>query len=142
MSVFLGILTNIAKWIKRNPCERLVEYTGQEITVTGLSAGSGSFKIDLGGFSNKIKEINAVPQVMMALDTNQYLLCRQASDSDCPSTLREECLRIRLMHILGFSQLQAILSIPKPDRNLRTEITRWIRYMNVLVQDCALWTII
>jgi hypothetical protein len=70
---------DIVKKLKGNKCAQLVKYTGQEYTISGANVGVGSFKIDIGSFANKIKEINAVPPVMMALDNNQYLLCQQAS---------------------------------------------------------------
>lgn len=81
--------------------------------------GLANFKLDVGSFSNKIKEVNQVPEIMKALDNNQYLLCRQISALDAHEheSLREDCIRIRLMHIMAFTQLQALLSIPKRIRN-------------------------
>jgi hypothetical protein len=52
---------DLAKKIKGNRCEKLVKYTGQEYVISGANFGVGSFKIDIGSFQNKIKEINAVP---------------------------------------------------------------------------------
>jgi len=60
---------------KGNRCEKLVKYTGQEYVISGANVGVGSFKIDIGSFQNKIKEIKTVPQITIALDTSQYLLC-------------------------------------------------------------------
>lgn len=125
-------LLDIAKKIKGNCCEHLVKYTGQELTVTGASLGIGNFKIDIGGISNKIKEINAVPPVMMAIDNNQYLLCRQASELNDNPSFKELCLRIRLMHIMAFTQLQALLSIPTPSEELSMQILEWTKQMNKL----------
>jgi len=133
----MGILSEIAKKLKGDCCERLVEYIGQQVTVTGVNAGVANFKIDIGGFSNKIKEINQVPETMKALDNNQYLLCRQISalNGREDESLKEDCIRIRLMNIMAFTQLQALLSVPKPNRELRAEIVAWIRQMNTLAQQ-------
>ncbi len=128
-------LSDIAKKIKGNCCERLVKYTGQELTITGANIGLGNFKIDIGNFSNKIKEINAVPPVMMAMDNNQYLLCRQASELNENSSLKELCLRIRLMHIMAFTQLQALLSIPMPSEELSGQILEWTKQMSKLTMQ-------
>jgi hypothetical protein len=128
-------LPDIAKKIKGNCCERLVKYTGQELTITGANIGLGTFKIDIGSFSNKIKEINAVPPVMMAMDNNQYLLCRQASELSDNSALKEQCLRIRLMHIMAFTQLQALLSIPAPSEELSKQILEWTKQMTKLTMQ-------
>lgn len=130
----LGVL-ELAKKLKGNCCERLVKYTGQELTITGTNIGIGNFKVDIGGLSNKIKEITVVPQIMIALDNYQYLLCRQASELSGNTSFRENCLRIRLMHILAFTQLHAILSIPKPSKELRKQIVEWTRQMNELTMQ-------
>jgi len=125
----------IAKKIKGNGCTRLVKYTGEEYTISGANVGLGSFKIDIGSFQNKIKEINAVPQIMMALDTNQYLLCQQATQLKDNPQLKDLCLRIRMMHIMAFSQLQALLSIPTPSEELGKQILEWTNQMNKLTSQ-------
>jgi len=125
----------IAKKIKGNRCEKLVKYTGQEYVISGANVGVGSFKIDIGSFQNKIKEINAVPKIMMTLDTNQYLLCQQAADLKDNPKLKDLCLRIRLMHIMAFSQLQALLSIPTPNEELGKQILEWTNQMNKLTSQ-------
>lgn len=126
---------DLAKKIKGNRCEKLVKYTGQEYVISGANVGVGSFKIDIGSFQNKIKEINAVPKIMMALDTNQYLLCQQAADLKDNPKLKDLCLRIRLMHIMAFSQLQALLSIPTPNEELGKQILEWTIQMNKLTSQ-------
>jgi hypothetical protein len=126
---------DLAKKIKGNRCEKLVKYTGQEYVISGANFGVGSFKIDIGSFQNKIKEINAVPQIMMTLDTNQYLLCQQAADLKDNPKLKDLCLRIRLMHIMAFSQLQALLSIPAPNEELGKQILEWTIQMNKLTSQ-------
>jgi len=131
----MASIFDIAKKLKGNCCERLVKYTGQELTITGANIGLGNFKIDVGNFSNKIKEINTVPPIMMAMDNNQYLLCRQASELDANSSLKELCLRIRLMHIMSFTQLQALLSIPTPSEELSGQILEWTRQMTKLTMQ-------
>ncbi len=128
-------LSDVAKKLKGNCCERLVKYTGQELTITGANIGIGNFKVDIGNFSNKIKEINSVPPIMMAMDNNQYLLCRQASELDKESPLKEMCLRIRLMHIMSFTQLQALLSIPLQSEELSKQILEWTKQMTKLTMQ-------
>ena len=41
---------------------------------------SGGLKMNVGTFSNKVKEIAKVPEVAVALDDSQYLLCIAISD--------------------------------------------------------------
>jgi hypothetical protein len=122
----------LAKKLKGNCCEKLVKYTGQEYVISGANVGLGSFKLDIGSFQNKIKEINAVPPIMMAMDNNQYLLCQQASELKDNPELKDLCLRIRLMHIMAFTQLQALLSIPTPSEELGKQILGWTIQMNKL----------
>jgi hypothetical protein len=126
---------DLARKIKGNCCEKLVKYTGQEYVISGANVGVGSFKIDIGSLQNKIKEINAVPPIMMALDTNQYLLCQQAADLKGNPQLKDLCQRIRLMHIMAFSQLQALLSIPTPNEDQGKQILEWTIQMNKLTSQ-------
>jgi hypothetical protein len=126
---------DLAKKIKGNCCEKLVKYTGQEYVISGANVGVGSFKIDIGSLQNKIKEINTVPPIMMALDTNQYLLCQQATDLKGNPQLKDLCQRIRLMHIMAFSQLQALLSIPTPNEEQGKQILEWTIQMNKLTSQ-------
>ena len=128
-------VVDIAKKLKGNKCAQLVKYTGQEYTISGTNVGVGSFKIDIGSFGNKIKEINAIPPIMMALDNNQYLLCQQASQLNDNPQLKDMCLRIRLMHIMAFTQLQALLSIPIPNEELGKQILEWTVQMNKLTSQ-------
>ncbi len=125
-------LLDIAKKIKGNRCEQLVKYSGQEYTISGANVGLGTFKVDIGSFQNKVKEINAVPPVMMALDNNQYLLCQQASQLNDNPELKDACIRIRLMHIMAFTQLQALLSIPASGEELGAQILEWTKQMGKL----------
>ncbi len=125
-------LLDIAKKIKGNRCEQLVKYSGQEYTISGANVGLGTFRVDIGSFQNKVKEINAVPPVMMALDNNQYLLCQQASQLNYNPELKDACIRIRLMHIMAFTQLQALLSIPASSEELGKQILEWIKQMGKL----------
>jgi hypothetical protein len=125
-------LQDIAKKIKgSNGCEQLVKYNGQEVTLSGASLGMGTFKINIGSFANKIKEINAVPPVMMAMDNNQFLLCQQAHQLDDNPQLKDMCIRIRLMHLMAFTQLQALLSVP-PSEEMGKQILEWTKQMNTL----------
>jgi hypothetical protein len=50
------------------------------------------------------------------------------------SKLKEDCIRIRLMVIMGFNQLRAILASieEEPTEDLKTELAKWLRYMNEL----------
>jgi hypothetical protein len=127
-------LKDIAKFLKRERCERLIRYTGQEIAFTGLGAEIPNAKVNLGTFSNKVKVLVEVPNIAQALDNNQYLLCKQASDPICPEELRTYCLKVRLIQIQAFSQLHALLSIPKPDKKLNIEIRKWVKYSNKLIE--------
>lgn len=131
----MSILSNIARKIRGNPCERLVHHTGTEATITGASFGVGTFKIDVGRYSNKIKEFYKIPQIMITLDTSQYLLCGAIREIKDNASLKEDSIRIRIQLILAFSNLQAILSVPTPTKTLNKELKRWVRNMNKLNRE-------
>jgi len=131
----MSILSEIAMKIKGRRCERLVKQTRTEVEITGASFGVGTFKIDVGDFSNKIKEFFKVTQIMVALDTSQYLLCgaiREIKDDD---SLKKDSMRIRMQLILAFSHLQALLSVPKATEILSKELRRWVRKMSQLHEE-------
>jgi hypothetical protein len=48
--------------------------------------------------------------------------------------LKEDCIRIRLMIIMGFNQLRAILASiqEEPTEELKMELAKWLRYMGDL----------
>jgi hypothetical protein len=127
----LNPLLEIAKKIGGSHCERLVKQTGSEVTVAGASLGVASFKIDVGNYSNKIVEFYKVPQIMVALDNTQYLLCGATSYFKENQSLREDCLKMRMQLIYAFGQLQALLCIPNSEE-LSKELTKWVRFMNKL----------
>ena len=133
----MGLLINIANKMKGKPhCERLVKLVGNEITITGAKFGFGNLTIDIGSYSNKIKEFYQVPGAMVSLDNSQYLLCETISQMKPEEPLREDCQRIRLQLILAFNQLQGMLSIPNPTDDTNKEITKWVKYMNKLNKEC------
>ena len=70
----MNLLKKIAEKLQGHPCERIVKQTGNEIKLSGASVGIADYKIDVGKFSNKIKEFYKVTTVMVALDNSQYRL--------------------------------------------------------------------
>jgi len=131
----LGI-GSIAKKIKYRSCERLVTYTGNEITFSDAAIKAGPLSIDLGTFSKNIKEIVKVPELLIALDTHQYFFCCQASDLKDDNPLKDECIRIRLITISSITTLHTLLCIPKPDKQMKTEINKWIINTTKLSNYC------
>jgi hypothetical protein len=132
----MGII-EITKRIKGGGCKRLAKQTGNEIEVTGASFGVGDFKIDIGNFSNKIREFYKVTQTTVALDNSQFLLCDAISGLKDKPQLQEDCIRMRIQLIFAFSQLQAILGSMNeaPIEELGKELTRWVRNMSKLNKD-------
>ena len=106
-----------------------------EFAITGTSFGVGTFKFDVGTFANNIKEFYKVPQIMIALDTSQYLLCGAIREIKDNASLKEDSNRIRMQLILAFSNLQAILSVPTVTEILSKELSRWVRNMNKLNKE-------
>ena len=132
----MGIM-EIARRIKGGGCKRLVKQFGNEIEVTGASVGVGDFKIDVGNFSNKIKQFYKVTQTTVALDNSQYLLCDTISGLKDKPELQEDCIRMRLQLIYAFSQLQAILGSMNeaPVKELEKELIKWVKKMSKLNED-------
>lgn len=132
----MGII-EIARGIKGGGCKRLVKQAGNEIEVTGVSFGVGDFKINVGNFSNKIKQFYKVTQTTIALDNSQFLLCDAISGLKDKPQLQEDCIRMRLQLIYAFSQLQAILGSMREAsiEELSKELTKWVRKMSKLNED-------
>jgi hypothetical protein len=132
----MGII-EIASRIRGGGCKRLVKQADNEIRVTGASFGVGNFKIDVGKFSNKIKEFYKVTQTTIALDNSQFLLCDAISGLKNKPQLQEDCIKMRLQLIYAFSQLQAILGsmTEAPAVELEKELTKWVRKMSKLNEN-------
>jgi hypothetical protein len=110
-----------------------VQRIGNDVSLS-TSLDAGIFKINLGNFSRIIRELVNVPDTAVALDDSQYHLCMAISNMKDNSKLKEDCIRIRLMVIMGFNQLRAILASieEEPTEELKTELAKWLRYMNEL----------
>lgn len=107
---------------------------GNEITLSGGSIIQDDFKINLGSFSNKIRELTQVPEIAVVLDDTQYHLCRTILETKNNEIFKEKCISIRLQHILAINQLRVILASIKeePSEDLKKDLTKWLRYMNEL----------
>jgi hypothetical protein len=130
----MSFLSEIAKKLKGNKCERLIKQTGNELIVNGASLGVGAFKVDVGNYSNKIKEFYKVPQIMVALDNTQYLLCGAISQIKENQALKEDCWKMQMQLIRAFGQIQALLCITETEE-LKKEIAKWVKYMNQLNKE-------
>jgi len=129
----MGVYAEIINALRRSKCNKLVKMRGQELSITGVKGGINDISIDVGAFSNKNIEFYKVTDVLMALDTNQFSLCQYIEDLPENDPFRRDCERMRLQSILGFSQLQAIISL-KSDEQLKDEVENWINYMNELTK--------
>ncbi len=129
----MGLASSIAERIRGHNCERLVQYTKQEVAFKGLSGEGGGYKISLGNFSNNVKVTNTVTEVMKALDNNQFLLCTQAHDRIASPEFRDKCLQARVMCTIGLTNFQALIALQEPNEPLNPEIRKWIKNMNALV---------
>src|SRR5215210_3019129 len=105
----MNILAGFARALKGRECEMLIKRSGNEITFTGLGAGIGDLKLNIASFSNRLIEFVKATEVAVALDDSQYLLCITSSSIKDNEQLRRDCQRIRLMLIMAFSQLRAIV---------------------------------
>jgi hypothetical protein len=105
----MNILSSIARALKGRECEMMINRTGNEITLAGLDVHMGDLKLNIASFSNRLIEFVRATEVAIALDDSQYLLCITSSNMKDNEQLRQDCQRIRLMLIMAFSQLRAIL---------------------------------
>lgn len=124
------MLERIAAALIGNGCKKITKQTGNEITVSGAKVGIGTFTVDIGKFSNQIKEINKVSQNTISLDNTQYLLCDAIRTMDLTSTVKDICNRTRLQIIIAYSQLEQILnslSVTVTDE-LKQQLSDWIVY--------------
>jgi len=128
----MSFLTQIAKSIKGHSCERLIKQSKNEFDIQGVGFGIADFKIEVGNFSNKIKEFYKVTNSMVSLDNTQYLLCTTMHSDMTSAELRDTCNRIRVMIIIGFNQLESLLGNIQnnPTDELQKKLEEWTDYMN------------
>jgi hypothetical protein len=130
----MGFLHNAIERIKgQQRCDKLVQRIGNEVSLS-TSIDAGIFKINVGNFSRVIKEIVTIPDTAVALDDSQYHMCVVISNMKDNTKLKDDCIRIRLMIIMGFNQLRAILASiqEEPTEELKRELAKWLRYMGDL----------
>jgi hypothetical protein len=132
----MGILSEIAIRLKGHECEMLIKRTRNEITLSGANFGMADIKIDLASFSNKLIELVKATQVAVALDDSQYLMCKELSGMK-NDELKNDCQRIRLMLIMAFSQLRAILGTlsEQPADEIKQQLSKWMQVMTELNQQ-------
>lgn len=124
-------MDKILKTFKGTDCEKMVKLRGTELSITGVKAGIDSINVEVGAFSNKNVEFFKVNEVLVAMDSSQYMLCNAIEKMPEDDPFRRECMRMRLQTIIGFNQLQALLAMKDDDR-FKDEIETWIQYMNDL----------
>lgn len=127
----MPIIEQIAKSLAARRCEKLVEQTGNEITISGAKFGIANYSIDIGNISTKYVEFYKVTQIMIAMDSQQYLLCRQIAFEEDPD-LKKTCNKIRIQSIYAFSQLQSLLALPQDQ--CKSQLDEWVSYMNQLAR--------
>ena len=130
----MNILQQIVIRMRGRECEKLVKRTGTEIVLSGASMVEGGLNVNIGNFSNKIKELVNVPDIAVALDDSQYHICMAISGVKDNEQLKNRYIAIRLQLIMAFNQLRAILGSIKeePTEDLRKQLVKWLRYMNDL----------
>lgn len=119
------------KWLKGSGCEKLVDRTKNEIKISAAGENVFSFK-----FSNKVKQLVESTRVAVALDDQQYLICTAIKDEE-DKKLVGDLKRIRIMSVMGLTQLRTLLSSVEevPSDDVKKELTKWIRYMNKLNKE-------
>ena len=129
----MKILEKIGNGIRKNSCEKLYNYTKNEITISGSNFGIGDHKITLGEISNKVKKFYEMDNIAVAMDNAQYLLCKTISTLEKDNPLRDDCIRIRLQIILGFNMLQAMVNFDyKNSDKFEMKLIDWIDNMRTL----------
>jgi hypothetical protein len=104
-------LARIARWLRRRRCKELIKFVDNELSIKGAGAKGGGAEVNVGEFSNKKVKLAEASKLAVDLDKTQYLLCEEIANMEKNDSLADECKRIRLQVILGFSQLQGIVSV-------------------------------
>ncbi|HSA73751.1 MAG TPA: hypothetical protein VLD84_07340 [Nitrososphaeraceae archaeon] len=128
----MNLLSKFAEVLERDNCKQMVKRTANEFVINA-EASVGNVKVK-GDFSNKLKELTVATSLAADLDNTQYLLCKEIANLKDSDKLRDDCRRIRLQIILGFSQLKTIIDTSKEDTNidLKKDLVKWVKYMRDL----------
>ena len=132
----MSLLSKLAQKLRGHPCEKLVKQKANEFKIEGAKVGLADFQIDLGEFSNKIKEFYKVTNTMVSLDNSQYMLCTSIHNMDLDDNLKQIVHRIRLQTMVAFNQLEAILGsiLANPSDGVNKELEDWISYMSTFAK--------
>jgi hypothetical protein len=102
----LSIIKIIANELKGHDCEKMVKWTGNEISLILPTVDIGIAKINTGLFSNKIVELVRASNIAAALDNSQYLVCKAKSNSNISDQdLILYCEKIQLLIVFALTQL-------------------------------------
>jgi hypothetical protein len=129
----LSILKGIATKLKGHDCEKMVKRIENEISLTLPTVDTGTTKINLGLFNNRIIELERASTIATILDNSQYLVCKAKSSTN-DQDLKLDCEKIYLQIILALTQLESIFESIKidPSPEMRKELLDWINYCGSL----------
>ena len=81
--------------------ERLIKYQSRTFEFKEISAEFPGAKVNFGGFSTELKNINAIAETAKALDDFHYLMCNDLSNTKLTKNLTKEDLRQYTKILLG-----------------------------------------
>jgi len=96
-----SLINSILNNINRGKCEKLIKYQNRSFEFKGLSAEFPGGKLNFGGLSSELKNIDSVAETAKALDDFHYNLCNDLSNPSLKENLSKEDLRLYTKMLLG-----------------------------------------
>jgi hypothetical protein len=94
-------INSILKYINRGKCEKLIKYQNRSFEFKGISAEFPGGKLNFGGLTTELKNIDSIAETAKALDDFHYNLCNDLSNPSLKENLSKEDLRIYYKMMLG-----------------------------------------
>src|SRR6476660_2870009 len=87
-------INSILKYINRGKCEKIIKYQNRSFEFKGISAEFPGGKLNFGGLTTELKNIDSIAETAKALDDFHYNLCNDLSNPSLKENLSKEDLRI------------------------------------------------
>jgi hypothetical protein len=96
-----SVLDSVLKYIRQGKCEKLIKYQNRIFEFKEISTEFPGGKVNFGGFSTELKNIDAIAETSKALDDFHFMMCNDLSNSSLKENLTKEDLRQYTKILLG-----------------------------------------
>jgi hypothetical protein len=96
-----SLLSSLLNYISRGKCEKIIKYQNRTFEFKEISSEFPGGKVNFGGISTELKNIESIAETAKALDDFHYMMCNDLSNPSLKENLTNEDLRQYTKILLG-----------------------------------------